>query len=194
MTVLMGLKRYDPEKTWFTSDTHFYHEWVIRSGLRDFPDVETMNETIIRNWNRVVGPDHTVFHLGDFAFTTDKYVTQIIRRLNGDIRLIYGNHEIEHFSVMFNKHFSSRRFQECIRLGRYKVFLNHFPLLCFPLKPHYIQLYGHVHSKPGRELTEDQKKLVHLLPTQYEVGMDLHDLTPVSGVQILEHFDRMDIG
>ena len=26
-----------------------------------------MNETIIANWNRVVGPEDIVFHLGDFC-------------------------------------------------------------------------------------------------------------------------------
>ncbi len=40
-----------------------------------------MNETIIANWNSVVGPDDIIFHLGDFLFgrfcRMDKCIKQI---------------------------------------------------------------------------------------------------------------------
>lgn len=47
--------------------THFNHTNIIRFCSRPFKDVEHMNETLIANWNRVVGPDNIVFHLGDFC-------------------------------------------------------------------------------------------------------------------------------
>ena len=53
-----------------TADTHFFHSDLL--GIDDFaprpfPNVEAMNQTIIDNWNAKVGPDDTVYHLGDIA-------------------------------------------------------------------------------------------------------------------------------
>ena len=60
--------KFPGENLFFTSDTHFFHEGIIRFCNRPFGSVEEMNETLIRNWNEKVPEDGTVFHLGDFAF------------------------------------------------------------------------------------------------------------------------------
>ena len=85
---------FNPEKTFFTSDTHFGHANIIRLCNRPFKDVEEMNEKLIENWNKVVPEDGTVFHLGDFAFGGSALWNSVIPRLNGQIYLIIGNHEI----------------------------------------------------------------------------------------------------
>lgn len=59
--------KFDGSRVFFTSDTHFNHTNIIRFCNRPFKDVSHMNETIISNWNRVVGPEDIVFHLGDFC-------------------------------------------------------------------------------------------------------------------------------
>ena len=59
--------KFDGNKVFFTSDTHFYHGNIIRFCNRPFKSVEMMNETIISNWNNTVGQDDIVFHLGDFC-------------------------------------------------------------------------------------------------------------------------------
>jgi calcineurin-like phosphoesterase family protein len=59
--------KFPGENLFFTSDTHFFHEGIIRFCNRPFGSVEEMNETLIRNWNEKVPEDGTVFHLGDFA-------------------------------------------------------------------------------------------------------------------------------
>jgi len=57
--------------------------------------VEEMNEEMIRRWNETVGPDDTVYCLGDFslAFAPVEHITP---RLNGKKFLIPGNHDFCH--------------------------------------------------------------------------------------------------
>ena len=78
---------------WFTADHHFGHANIIRFCDRPFADVDAMNESLIANWNAVVTPKDTVYHLGDL-FLTNREAAQTIRsRLNGSICLIRGNHD-----------------------------------------------------------------------------------------------------
>ncbi|MFV0428696.1 MAG: hypothetical protein ACK5KO_04625 [Arachnia sp.] len=50
-----------------TSDHHFGHARLIELAERPFSSVSEMNDALIANWNRVVGPTDTVLHLGDLA-------------------------------------------------------------------------------------------------------------------------------
>lgn len=77
----------------FTSDLHFGHEAVIGFCNRPFNDVEDMNESLIRNWNSVVGKEDQVYVLGDFSFMNSTKTKAVVTRLNGDITLIEGNHD-----------------------------------------------------------------------------------------------------
>ena len=58
---------------------------------------------MIDNWNRAVGPEDTVFHLGDFAFAVPSRIKEIASQLNGEIHLIRGNHDsnLEKLSHIF---------------------------------------------------------------------------------------------
>lgn len=53
-----------------------------------------MNETLIDNWNKTVGPTDVVYHLGDFCFAGAAAWYSLLGQLNGRIHLILGNHEI----------------------------------------------------------------------------------------------------
>lgn len=77
----------------FCSDTHFHHKNVIRYSSRPFSSVEEMNEALINNWNKVVNPGDTVYHLGDFALCSLTQLEKILARLNGEIHIITGNHD-----------------------------------------------------------------------------------------------------
>jgi len=82
------------QKYFFTSDTHFSHRNVIKYCDRPFADADEMNESIIRNWNNVVGAHDMVFHLGDVSFEKDrKNLTHTLRRLNGIKHIVWGNHD-----------------------------------------------------------------------------------------------------
>jgi len=67
-----------------------------------------------------------------------------------------------------------------IKLDGRKILLNHYPYLCYAGEYEGVwQLFGHVHSgsdKPGY----DTPRLKHLLPLQYDVGVDNNKDRPVS--------------
>ena len=77
------------------SDTHFQHQNIIRfcDWSRPFDTVEEMNEAIVKNWNSVVSPDDTVYHLGDCFMGQLETVAKYGFRLNGKIHVIPGNHD-----------------------------------------------------------------------------------------------------
>lgn len=79
--------------TFFTSDTHFNHANIIKYCNRPYKSVAEMNEALIANWNKKVGPDDEVYHIGDVSFGNVDLCRPILQRLNGTIYLIKGNHE-----------------------------------------------------------------------------------------------------
>ena len=81
-------------KVFFTSDLHFGHENAIRFDNRPFKTVEEMDEELIRRWNAKVGKGDLVYVLGDMIWKSGNgQAEQLIRRLNGQIILIKGNHD-----------------------------------------------------------------------------------------------------
>lgn len=82
-----------------TSDTHFNHENFLKftdengNKIRPFSDVNEMNEVMIERWNSVVKPGDKIYHLGDVYFGSQQKAIEIMKRLNGQKRLIVGNHD-----------------------------------------------------------------------------------------------------
>ena len=178
----------DGSNVFFTSDTHFRHDNIIRFCQRPFENVEEMNEKLIENWNAKVPEDGLVFHLGDFAWGGYQDWKTVRERLNGGIVLIKGNHDFKNGPQ--NEFEASRLFkfvtpQLHIEIENRAVILNHFPFLCYGgtyrAESNVVyQLFGHVHSGPNAEHGLDVKRLAHLFPTQYDVGVDNNNFTPVS--------------
>lgn len=47
-----------------TSDTHFSHARISDLAARPFASAAEMDAELVRRWNRTVGPDDVVLHLG----------------------------------------------------------------------------------------------------------------------------------
>lgn len=176
--------QYDSgEHIFFTSDTHFHHDNIIRFCNRPFSSVEEMDEVLIKNWNETVGPDDIVFHLGDFAWGGSEVWNSILQRLNGHIHLIIGNHDEKNLRQGYMKHFESITYQKHIYVEGKSIYLNHYPFLAFGGTYRGLdatwQLFGHVHSKEG-STGLDISRLGVLFPTQYDVGVDNNNYKPVS--------------
>ena len=182
--------KFDGDRVFFTSDTHFYHDNIINFCGRPFKNVEVMNETLIANWNSVVGPDDIVFHLGDFCLGGSAEWTNILNRLNGKIYLIVGNHDIKNLRQGYYSRFEHIAMQMHIEVGKQKIYLNHCPFLCYGgAYRDTWQLFGHVHtSKQNTGI--DAPRLHMLFPTQYDVGVDNNNFTPVSFEQVKRIIER----
>lgn len=172
--------RFDGDKVFFTSDTHFYHTNIIDFCKRPFKEIEEMNETLIANWNKTVGPNDIIFHLGDFCLGDSEKWNRILDRLNGNIYLILGNHDLRNFKKSYEERFKSVTMQMNIEIQNQKICLNHYPFLCYDGSYNGDwQLFGHVHTNKNNT-SNDARRLEILFPTQYDVGVDNNNFTPIS--------------
>lgn len=177
--------KFEPDKVWFTSDTHFGHDNIIKYCNRPFRDVREMDEEIIRRWNETVPADGVVFHLGDFGYGGSKEWADILRRLNGRIYLILGNHDLKNIKQGYMAAFAHVTQQMTIRVGGQSIYLNHNPFLCYGGSYKDVwQLFGHVHSGPNSNTGLDHPRLQHLFPLQYDVGVDNNDFRPISFAEV----------
>ena len=154
--------------TFFTSDTHFGHANIIKYCKRPFNNVTEMNKTIISNWNSVVRPSDTVYHLGDFAFDDPR---KYIDELWGDILFVAGNHDKQLLNWS-NKIPQIRK----IRIEDKTITLCHFAMRVWH-QSHFNQphLFGHSHST---------------LPAHgqsFDVGMDAWNFFPINWNQVKLH-------
>ena len=173
------------QNIFFTSDTHFWHENILKFCNRPFSSIEEMNDTIINNWNSVVKENDIVFHLGDFCFCGSDKFKELIEKLNGKIYLILGNHDLKTIKQWHATKFEGVYQQMSIKIDGRKIYLNHFPFLCYAgtyyrYEDVIWQLFGHVHSSDKNKNGLDNQRLSMLFPTQYDVGVDNNNYTPVS--------------
>ena len=131
------------------SDTHFGHtntwqKFTLPDGspLRPFTSTEEMDETMVDNWNRVVRPQDTVYHLGDVVIARRNLET--VKRLNGRKILIRGNHDI-----FRDKDYYEAGFEQ---IHGVRVFVDQFILSHIPLHPDCVgerfkrNVHGHLHG------------------------------------------------
>ena len=83
---------------YYISDTHFYHENIIKICKRPYSTINEMNEDIVKKWNKKVKKGDSVFFLGDFSHKClDEDAIKIVKELNGKKFFIKGNHDKSSF-------------------------------------------------------------------------------------------------
>jgi calcineurin-like phosphoesterase family protein len=196
----------------FSSDFHFDHgniclgstKWIktpkpyaemskqeridlsLENGVRPFPNVDQMNESIIDSINNMVGPEDHLFHLGDWTFrnpekTRDRLVCQ-------NVYSIYGNHDKEIDDIKDKLRIHPTPAIE-LEVDGQLICLSHYKHLVWNKRHHGSwHLYGHSHSnfehvKVGRSM---------------DVGVDnafrlLGDYRPFSFEEVKERIGSVDI-
>ncbi len=161
----------------FTADTHLGHANIIRYCNRPFGHVDEMDTAIVENWNAVVRPGDTVYHVGDFSFGD---AGPYLRRLQGQVVLVRGNHD----HARWLKFARFKAVHEILRvkglhLAKLPIVLNHFSMRVWD-KSHYgsWMLFGHSHGK---------------LPNfrnSVDVGMDPNGFRPLALEEVAELIAR----
>lgn len=136
---------------WLISDTHFFHQNIIKYCDRPFYSVEEMNEHMVDKWNSVVKPGDKVYHLGDVFMGPIKHehFASFWPRLRGSKRLIVGNHD----DIPY---LSKGGFFEKVSLWRiftdFNLLLTHVPIHKDSIhekirKAGGVNVHGHTHTQ-----------------------------------------------
>lgn len=186
----------EKQEIFFTSDLHFGHENVIRFDNRPFNTVEEMDEEMIKRWNAKVGKGDIVYVLGDFIWkaATNEAVS-IIRRLNGQIILIKGNHDRFLHNAAAKKALAGIKDYDdiCVTLENgttRRCILSHY-FIPFYNGHRYQAIHLHGHSHFTEESAEEVRITTELNEKGYDlkiynVGCMYWNYTPVTLDEILE--------
>lgn len=174
---LIELKNDQLENIWFTADQHWGHENIIKFCDRPFETVEEMDKALIENWNEVIKPGDTVFHLGDFTLEDYVIAVSYFNQLNGHIKFLSNpwHHDKRWLEVLLTE----PNYKNVVREATYKktetfellppmvvleitemgaspyplaITLCHYPLSVWDRK-HYgaWHLHGHTHKQNNSE-------------------------------------------
>ncbi len=154
----------------FISDTHFGHRGILSfpatAPFRPFATIEEHDEALVDRWNAQVNPKDIVYHLGDFCF--GKRNLEIAARLNGNKKLIMGNHDMyasEDYLQYFTHLYGALEYKGMI--------LTHVPVHPNQLQRYYMNIHGHLHTY--RVHDPDGNVDVRY----FNVSVENHNLTPV---------------
>lgn len=157
------------------SDTHFGHANIISHCNRPFADVNEMDAAMISNWNRVVGKDDDVIHLGDFCLDY-KLAKQYLSQLNGRVILVLGNHDGSLQQMTESGFFKVYQDFMFVLSGR-KCFAMHRPKPLTGYNTGKWIVHGHVHDKAPK--VDKSNKMINLSVEQW-------GYTPVAEAELVK--------
>jgi len=167
-------------KTFLIADTHFGHPAIVRftrpdgSKLRPWDNIQEHDEALIDNWNKVVGVNDKVYHLGDVGFKNATTLLYLLSRLNGTKVLIKGNHDVLKLSQYAQAFKDVRAYHK----------LDKFLLAHIPIHPDSLgrwggQVHGHTHANS----LEDKRYL--------NVSCEQIGYTPIDFEEVREYFKQL---
>jgi len=133
------------------SDHHFFHTNILTftdnegNRIRNFDDVNHMNEYMVMQHNRVVTPNDKVYFLGDVTMSKNAKGLEILARMNGEKILIKGNHDLAS-AQQYLVHFKDIR-------GTHQLdgmILSHIPIHPDSISRWKCNVHGHLHSNRVR--------------------------------------------
>jgi len=164
---------------YFTADTHFGHENIIKHCKRPFAGVEQMNKTLIKNWNNRVTNSDDVYIVGDFCFKDGlEFTVKTIKSLKGKKHLVVGNHDKKYLrDEIYRAEFASTADIMDISLNGERIIMCHYPMVEW--NGYYRgawHIYGHIHNHKDNTVFEYLRKQEKAL----NAGCDITYFTPVT--------------
>ena len=175
---------YSIQKIWFTADSHFGHNNIIKYCHRPFESTDEMDDVLIQNINNHVQPNDFLYHMGDWCHWHGNKNKEHLERMKyyrnrikcKNIHLITGNHDPRYSDGRIKNEcrefFSSAQEIKAINVYykandedriKIKIILCHYAMTVWD-GSHYgsWNLYGHSHFT----LSDDPNKL------SIDVGVD----------------------
>lgn len=170
---------------WFTSDTHFFHENILKftgeDGVRirpSFATVDEMNWHMVERWNSVVKPQDKVWYLGDVSFKTTERAAELdhlLSALHGHKRMLVGNHDNLKSPVLM-RHFDKVELWKGFRDEGFTC--SHIPLRLDSLRDGAVNVHGHIHQNLMRE------------PGYVNVCVEVRNYTPIHMDDLIKEVRR----
>jgi calcineurin-like phosphoesterase family protein len=154
-----------------------------------------MNDTLVKNYNAIVGPDDTCYFLGDIVWGKSAEDMEVIKRLNGTKVLVPGNHDNKRTFELFDRVIQGSLI---VRIGDESVTMSHCPLLGVFREETFEESDPNWHGEKryGRRFSVENKQQFHLhghvhsdefnrkLGRQFDVGVRANLYFPVCEQQI----------
>ena len=175
---------------YFTSDLHLGHDKPFIYEPRGFENVEDMNQTIIKNINRVVSYDDDLYILGDLILGNLEEGKKLLKQIPGKVHVILGNHDTQQKIDFYKSLGWDCQWGLLTKINGYSILMSHWPTKTQnfdfkPLKREVINLHGHTHQSTNWTANEF---------CMYHVGLDSHYCHPVLFEDIIKDIieDRQD--
>jgi len=160
----------------FASDHHLHHANILAfkrsdgTPMREFVDIDHMNEHIVNCHNSVVRPGDKTYFLGDVSMSRNAKGLEILGRMNGEKILVKGNHDLctaNQYLQYFKDIRGSHQFDGMI--------LTHIPIHPESLARWGLNVHGHLHNNVVvRELSKIPD------PRYFNVSLEQINYTPIS--------------
>lgn len=152
----------------FWSDTHFYHENIIKYANRPFSDAAHMNNVLRDNYLNTIKEDDLVVFGGDVSFKDVALTHDFLQGLPGYKILVLGNHDFSTKCKYRNygifdevKLFDSFTYE--IENRKLDFIITHYPIENKLLPESLFNIHGHIHDLLG-----DKKNInIAVEQTQY---------------------------
>ena len=178
----------------FTSDTHFGDDEVLKQDLRPFKNAKQFSKKLIKTWNKQAGKNDIIYVIGDFVdcdgdgYDSWKTAILLVKKIKAQVVLIIGNNEQRIIKYYFDNDFEKFK-NYCLSIGYKDVlknttiqmqnqdfFLTHKPL---DYNPNCFNLFGHMHASGGI-----------YKPFGFNVGCDLSHYRLLSQNDIFHFIDK----
>jgi len=186
------------QRLYFTSDSHYGHhnicsattKWVDAEDMtRDFESLDSMNDMLVDNINKLVGENDILFHLGDWSFGGFDNIRKFRERIAcKNIHLVLGNHD---HHIANNKDGVQSLFSSVnnyvfldVRVpinknhnDRHAFVLCHFPIASWDsMNTGVLHLHGHTHLPPHLRIAAGRAM---------DIGMDGNGLEPIEYTEVV---------
>lgn len=173
---------------WVTSDWHFCHDREFIWKARGFASVEDMNEHIINAHNAVVKPDEDVYVLGDLMLGDSAKGIECIKRMNGKLHIVRGNHDTDNRWKMYSELPNVVEQSNAIifKYEKHHFYMSHYPTITSnndydkSIAQRTLNLCGHAHTfDPWSDIDKGYI---------YHCEMEAHKCEPILLDDILQAF------